>query len=156
MCNEDFWPGLKIDPGIIFQRWILTRGGHFSTLKIETKIVKFIPGVIFQRYEKDFSKLWWPRHVENWSCWELTPTSESWSELELTLHGLNVQSCTCLKVSVLKFSYCPIHMRTWLIYFRLIYPNNHFNLRLKIWYPYFITILNLKKSEYFPDKTINK
>ena len=135
MTRVENWPGghfstLNIDPG-----------GHFSTLKIETKIVKFIPGVIFQRYEKDFSKLWWPRPVENWSCWELTQTSEFWSELELTLHGLNVQSCTYLKVSVLKCTYCPIHMRTWLISFRLICPINHLVFRLKIWYPFIITIL---------------
>ena len=49
-CNEVFWPGLKIDPGFIFQRWILNPGCFFSVENWDRESLKIYPGSFFNSY----------------------------------------------------------------------------------------------------------
>lgn len=115
--------------------WKMTRG-HFSTLKIGTKTVNFIPGVIFQRYEIFFLN----------------------SDDLYTLEIDPVENCPNIRVLIWTGTIMPIfegfsfknvhsvrymHMRTWLFYFRLICPITIIRLilRLKSLYTFIIKIL---------------
>jgi hypothetical protein len=66
-CNDVFWTGLKIDPGFIFQCWILNLGCFFS-------VENWDQGSFFNSFANTFFKNFWlPWHVEYWPCWILTP-----------------------------------------------------------------------------------
>jgi hypothetical protein len=72
-CNEVFWTGLKINPGFIFQRWILNMECFFSFEKWDQESLKIYPMSFFNSFAYVFlSNIWWHRDGEYWPYWILT------------------------------------------------------------------------------------
>jgi hypothetical protein len=60
-CNEVFWTELKIDPGFIFQRWILNLRSFFSVENWDWGSLKIYPGSFFNSFADTFNlNFWWP------------------------------------------------------------------------------------------------
>jgi hypothetical protein len=98
-CNVVFWPRLKIDPGFIFQRWILNLGCFVFVEDWDQKFWNICPGSFFN----GFAHLFW-----NWPCWIPTPTTVlkppkiSWKSL-ITYFKTKVFSIHCKELEYLGF-----------------------------------------------------
>lgn len=73
-CNEEYWPMLKIDQCVIFQRLIWSRV-VFQWIQLRRKVAEFLPEVICQT-AWIFLNHWWFLHVQKGPCWNLIPNAE--------------------------------------------------------------------------------
>jgi hypothetical protein len=73
-CIEVFWTGVKIEPGFIFQCWILNPGYFFFVDNWDLEALKIYPGLFFNSFAYTFFlNSWWSQHVEYWPWWIWTP-----------------------------------------------------------------------------------
>ena len=86
-CNEVFWTGLKIDPGFIFQRWILNLGCFFSVENWDRESLKIYPGSFFNSFANTFFLIFDKPDMLNIDPVEYwPPTTEFWILIRWITH----------------------------------------------------------------------